>query len=204
MVRYDIMRELLLQQQDKALNEGWRIRFISYEPEGRVMTFGYGDNLAGRLAGLLGAVSLVAGIAATALAIYAAAAGEEPWAEEMFRQAILVFVASLAMIVPCMLIARFVFRARLRRTHATCIDRELRGGPHPKYNRESWNVRILCRYSSDGIAQTGTPYLKIGAEEGTSFVSREAAEQFLAERIAPDGTCWLLVDPQKPRRAYLV
>lgn|GEM_PF-2582034 len=204
MLRYVSMRELLLQQQDKALNEGWRIRFISYEPDGQFMTFGYGENLAGRLAACFGAISLVAVIAATALGIYTAMAGEEPWAERMFRQAVYVCLAGLALSVPCLLVARLVFRATLRRTLATCIDREYRSSPHPEHGRDIWSARIVCRYPFEDISRTGTPYLKIGAEDGAQFISREAAEQFLAQRIAPDGTCWLLVDPRRPLRAYLV
>ena len=198
------MRELLLRHQLKSLNEGWRIRFISHEPDDRPMTFGYGNNWPGRLAGVSGGVSLLAAVAALALGIYANAGEEGVRVEELFRMAVFIFLAALVMAVASMLLARLVFTASLARTRATCIDREFRSTPHPEYNRDSWAVRIVCRYAFEGVQQTGTPHLAIGAEQGMDFASREAAEQFLADRISPDGTCWLRVDPRKPLRAYLM
>jgi hypothetical protein len=198
------MRDRLLHMQDRFLNEGWRIRFIPHGPDGQLMTFGYGENIPGRMAGATGAIALVAGVASGVLGVSSSFAGEDLGVETWFKVSSLVFIAALVALVPLMILARIMFRRSLRRTLGTCVDRELRCVQHPKYNRESWGVRLLCRYTFQGRAHTGTPYLQFGAEQGMDFRSREAAEQFLVDRVATDGTCWLLVDPRKPLRAYLL
>ena len=99
------MRELLLRHQLKSLNEGWRIRFISHEPDDRPMTFGYGNNWPGRLAGVSGGVSLLAAVAALALGMYANAGEEEVRVEELFRMAVFIFLAALVMAVAIALLS---------------------------------------------------------------------------------------------------
>ena len=88
-----------------------------------------------------------------------------------------------------------------RVVNARCLDRELRQirvRTTPGFVM-GWFWRILCEYEYMGVKYRATPSVY-----WRNFQSQEEATAFLNERIRPDGTLLLRVNPECPLEAELV
>jgi hypothetical protein len=84
-----------------------------------------------------------------------------------------------------------------------CVDRELRKIYIPAIagagrGQWTWFWRVVCDYEYLCVHYRVTPEVS-----AMGFNSEEAAREFLAGRVSPDGTCTLRVDPKHPLRTEL-
>ena len=80
-----------------------------------------------------------------------------------------------------------------------CVDRELQKIPALRGGQWNWCWRFVCEYEYLGIIYRVTPEMY-----WMGLPSEEAAREFLAKRISPDGKCLLRVDPKNPLRTELL
>ena len=97
------------------------------------------------------------------------------------------------------LYAAFNKQAGWIRLTAQCIDREIHECHFPsKGNRKIvWEYRLLCTFTRNGSEYRVTPE----ASHTAGFQSQDHARKYLDERIGPDGTCQVWVDPGNPLHA---
>jgi hypothetical protein len=82
---------------------------------------------------------------------------------------------------------------------ARCIDREIQERHYPGKGNVKivWECRLLCEFNHDGTEYRVTPEISHIA----GFQSQDTAQKYLTERIRPDGTSSLWIDPRNPLHA---
>lgn len=166
--------------QDSALNEGWRIQFISYARPGRPMTFGL--ETWSRYVVLAGVLGFLFGLGYT---IYLKEHGRSPAAGLVFTGLGFALAASSIKLRACLL------RRLWREQPARCIDREVRRVR--RHHDFTWDARILCEYEHAGAVVRCTPFLT-----QTGFATEGTAWARVSAVVANDGSCRLLVTPANP------
>jgi len=108
-------------------------------------------------------------------------------------------LAGLIMIFLGRLYASFNKQAGWTCLTARCIDREIQESHYPSKGNIKiiWEYRLLCVFNHNGTEYRVTPE----ASHIAGFQSQDIAQKYLNERIRPDGTCKLWVDPRNPLHA---
>ena len=177
-------REKLRDVQDRTRNQGWRIEWIPWQDPGRAE---YVHNTP---------LTLCTGFGGAALffvSVYLLISGHAQ------GTALAVGLSGLVLIFAGRLYAAFNKQAGWIRLTAQCIDREIHECHFPsKGNRKIvWEYRLLCTFTRNGSEYRVTPE----ASHTAGFRSQDLARKYLDERIGPDGTCRVWVDPGNPLHA---
>lgn len=172
--------------QDSALNDGWRIPFISYAKPGQPMTFGL-ETWAGGVA-LIGVLGFLFGLGYT---IYLKEHGRSPATGLVITGLGFAFAAS------SIKLRAFLLRKTWREVSARCLDREVR---RVRLQQNfTWDARILCEYEGSGAAVRCTPFLT-----QTGFATEGAAWTRVSAVVDNAGFCRLLINPKNPLHTEVV
>jgi hypothetical protein len=108
-------------------------------------------------------------------------------------------LAGLIMIFLGRIYAFFNKQAGWIQLTARCIDREIQERHYPSKGNIKivWEYRLLCVFNHGGNEYRVTPE----ASSIAGFQSQYIVQKYLNERIRPDGTCKLWVDPRNPLHA---
>jgi len=175
------MQNELRELQDEFANSGWRIKQISYAPDGKPVVVGF-ENWPGYVA----VFSMFGFLIGIGLAFY-------------LHNSILIFYIS----IPSLLISfaavatkNLLIKKGWMFIDARCVDREVRKGTGR--NGTIWASRILCEFDHDGTLIQCTPSV-----HWSTWRSEVSAQQFLNSKIDPNGGCTLRVNPKNLREANL-
>ncbi len=167
--------------QDLGNNFGWRIQWIPWQGQGRVEKV-YNTWLS-LMTGLGGAVLfLVSCFLVLTQRAHVSVLG--------------VGVLGLMVAVLGRLYAARYRQAAWIKVAARCDDIEIRKARLPHQGaklRYVWVFRLLCRFNHEGQEFTVTPM-----SSRAGFESEDAANTYLHERIAEDGSCTLWINPDNP------
>jgi hypothetical protein len=171
--------------QDQARDSGWRIKWIPWQEPGSVE---YVYNTPFTLFTGFGGAALFLG-SVVYLFIFKHVQG----------QVLAIGLAGLVMIFLGRIYASFNKQAGWICLTARCIDREIQQRQYPgKGNiKIVWEYRLLCVFHHNGTEYKVTPE----ASHIAGFRSQELVQKYLCERIRPDETCKLWVDPRNPLHA---
>ena len=168
--------------QDQIRDAGWRIKWIPWQEQGRPE---YVYNTPFTLITGLGGAALFIGAliwlmvlkSAQPLALAAAAVG-------------------LLMIIFGRIYAAFNKQSDWICIDAACIEREIKQCEFYSEGNMNyvWEYRVLCEFTFNGRKYRVTPE----ASHIMSFVTESGAQDYLNERIQPDGKCRLWIDPRNP------
>jgi len=178
------IRNNLRDLQGKIRDQGWRIKWIPWQ-EQDCAEYVYNTPL-----------TIFTGFGGAAMFMGAAL-----WL--CFRQAqwhvLVIGLAGLLMIFLGRLYAAFKKQANWLCLASRCIDQEIkeRHFPHKGNVKTVWEYRLLCTFSYNGSEFKVTPE----ASHVAGFQSQDLLGKYLNERIQPDGTCKLWVDPENPLHA---
>lgn len=170
--------------QDEMRNRGWRIEWIvpvdgndvQRHPTNRLALVG--------VAGFLGGLAL--------FGWYVASQGPA-WG----MIGLPVAVGSLALVF-----FSVWWQARTRRRNwvqadARCVDREFR--QVRVQHGLNWEARLVCEFQANGKNYRATP-----AVHYCSFRTEDALQQYIDERVTPNGQCRLFINPANPLECELV
>lgn len=112
---------------------------------------------------------------------------------------LMIALVGLVMIFLGRIYASFNKQAGWIRLTARCIDREIqeRHYPHRGNVKIVWEYRLLCEFTHNGSEYRVTPE----ASHIAGFQSQNLLQKYLSDRIQPDYTCELWVDPRNPLHA---
>lgn len=174
------------QFQNQRENAAWRVKIIPWDDISRPMTID--------ASGLLGAVSLLGALGFfVGLGIAAYDNPKHLW------PGVIVAVGSWLAALGALWLKNQMVRLDWDVAPGRCVDRELQKVPVGRGRQWNWCWRFVCEYEYLGIYYRVTPEMY-----WMGLPSEEAAHQFLAERISPDGKCLLRVDPKNPLRTQLL
>jgi len=166
--------------QDQIRDSGWRIKWIPWQEPGHA-EYVYNTPL-----------TLFTGFAGAALFL-----GSVVYFL-LFRHAqvpvLAIGLAGLVLIFLGRIYAAFNKQAGWIRLTARCIDNEIQEChyPHRGNIKIVWEYRLLCVFTHNGNEYRVTPETSHIA----GFQAKELVQKYLHERIQPDGTCQLWVDPR--------
>ncbi len=166
--------------QDSALNEGWRIPFISHAGPGRPMTFGL--ETWARYVVFAGVGGFLFGLGYT---IYLKEHGQSPAA------GLVATGVAFALAASSNSLRAYLLRKTWREVPARCVDREVRRVR--RHHDFTWDARLLCEYEDAGAIVRCTPFLT-----QTGFATEGAAWARVSAVVANDGSLRLLVNPANP------
>ncbi len=171
--------------QNAALDDGWRIKFISYGRNGRPMTFGF-ETWSVYVA-MIGVVTFFSG---AGFSIYLKEHHRSPFG------ALAVAIAGLGIAASSIKLRDHLLKRHWVEKKGRCLDSEVR---HVFPGRDySWDARVLCEYESNGAPVLCTPFLSY-----IGFVNEESARACIADRVDRDGVCRFLVNPKNPLEVQL-
>jgi hypothetical protein len=180
------MKTKLRNWQDTALDDGWRIKFISHGVKGRPMTFGF-ETWSGYVA-LSGVITFLSGVG---YSIYEKEHHRTPFG------ALLIAIAGLAIAASSIKLRDYLLKRHWTEKKGRCLDSEIR---HLYPGRDySWDARVLCEYENNGVAILCTPFLSY-----IGFVNEASARESISKRIDSAGACRLLVNPKNPLEVLLL
>jgi hypothetical protein len=171
--------------QDKVRDNGWRIKWIPWQEQGRAE---YIYNTPLTLFTGFGGAGLFLGSVAYLL---------------FFKQVqwpiLAIGLAGLMMIFIGRIYAAFNKQGGWLQLTARCIDREIQERHYPSKRNVKivWECRLLCEFNHDGTEYRVTPETSNIA----GFQSQDLIQRYLNDRIRPDGTCKLWIDPGNPLHA---
>lgn len=171
--------------QDQARNSGWRIKWIPWQEPGRTE---YIDNTPLTLLTGVGGASLFLGSVVYLLLF-----------KHVQGLVLAIGLAGLFMIFLGRLYAAFNKQGEWIQLPARCIDREIQERHYPSRGNVKivWEYRLLCVFNHNATEYKVTPE----ASHIAGFQSYDLAQKYLNERIRPDGTCKLWIDPRNPLHA---
>jgi hypothetical protein len=171
--------------QDQVRDSGWRIKWIPWQEPGSA-EYIYNTPL-----------TLFTGFGGAALflwsVVYLLILKYVP------RPILAIGLAGLVMIFLGRIYAAFNKQDGWIQLTARCIDREIQERHYPSKGNINivWECRLLCEFNHDGTECRVTPETSNIA----GFQSQDLVQKYLTERIRPDGTCKLWVDPRNPLHA---
>jgi len=190
------LQKTLRDLQDRARNTGWRIHWIPWQAPGKP-EYVYNTPLT-LVTGFGGAALFLGAASHVFFPIFRSSGNSDPSPEEIY---LIVFLAvcGLAIILLGRFYAAFKRHFDWQRVTARCVDREIqeRSGYQGGDRVAGWEYRLLCTFDFNGRSYEVTPepsYL-------VAFNSQSKLEQYLEERIQPNGTCKLWIDPSNPLHA---
>lgn len=165
--------------QDKIRDRCWRIKWIPWQGLGQV-EYIYNTPL-----------TLFTGFGGAAVffgSVYLLVNRHAQW------RVLAVGLVGLVMIFLGRIYAAFNKQAGWMRLTARCIDREILEChfPHRGNIKIVWEYRLLCVFAHNGNEYRVTPE----ASHIAGFQSKDLVQKYLDERIQPDGTCQLWIDPR--------
>ncbi len=183
------MRRLRVFQNDKE-NTGWRIQMIPYDNPNQPKTVNFRGLAA--IVPVTGALGFIVG---ACVATY----------DGRKYSGLGLWIAVSSLLVAfggVWLKARFEMQWDV--SPGRCVDRELRKILIPAVAGSSSNVwiwfcRVVCEHEYLCVPYRVTPDVS-----RMNFTTEADALKFLAERISPDGSCQLRVDPKNPLRTKLI
>jgi hypothetical protein len=99
-------------------------------------------------------------------------------------------------------------RAAWPKVPARCTERQLQKRKYATEggSTDGWVWRVVCEIDYGGKTQVVSPkvHWSDGGQADTPFWSEKKAQQFIAQRISPQGGCKLRVNPQNPVEAELL
>jgi len=178
------IQEMLHDSQDEIRDRGWRIKWIPWQEPGRG-EYIYNTRF-----------TLFAGFGGGALffgSVYLLCFGHAQW------PALAMGLIGLVMIFLSRIYASFHKQTGWICLTARCLDREIRERhyPHRGNIKVVWEYRLICVFTHKGREYTATPE----ASHEAGFQSQEIVQTYLNDRIRPDRTCKLWVDPGNPIHA---
>lgn len=110
---------------------------------------------------------------------------------------LLILLIGLFLLIICRFIIGYISYKDFVRVEAKCIDQEIKNidGPIPDtgfLKITKWAPRLLCEYTYEGNKYKVTPLIPY---YGT-FLSQKKVELFINNRINPDSTCILWINPK--------
>jgi len=171
--------------QDQVRDSGWRIQWIPWQEQGR-SEYIYNTSLT-LFTGFGGAALFLGSV------IYLL----------LFKQVqglvLAIGMAGLIMIFLGRIYAAFNKQGGWLQLTARCIDREIQERHYPSKGNINivWEYRLLCVFNHNGTEYRVTPE----ASHVMGFQSQDIAKKYLTERIRPDGTCKVWVDPRNALHA---
>lgn len=179
--------------QDRVRNAGWRIQWIPWQGPGKP-EYVYNTPLT-LVTGFGGAALFLGAAGHVFFPVFRSGGAPDPSPEEIYL-IILLALSGLAIILLGRFYAAFKRHADWQRVTARCVDREIqkRTGYRGGDRGTSWEYRLLCTFEFNGRAWQVTPE----PSHMVAFNSQAKIERYLEERIQPDGTCKLWVDPSNP------
>jgi len=177
------------QFQDGHANEGWRIHLIPYDDPNQPKVADFRGVVA--IIPLAGVFGFIIGACVATYGKKHAGAG------------VLIAVSSLLLAFGGVWLKAHV-EMQWDISPGRCVDRELRKILIPAVSGSSggvwgWFCRVVCEYEYLCVPYRVTPDVS-----RMNFTSEADALKFLAERISPDGSCSLRVDPKNPLRTLLI
>ncbi|MHB8138069.1 MAG: hypothetical protein ACYDGO_06720 [Smithellaceae bacterium] len=174
----------LRDSQDHIRNSGWRIKWIPWQEPGQAE---YVHNTP---------LTLLTGFGGAALffvSVYLLVFKHAQW------PVLVVGLTGLVMIFLGRIYASINKQARWIYLTARCIDQDIQERHYPNKGNIKilWEYRLICVFTHNGSEYRVTPE----ASHIAGFQSRDLVQKYLNERIQPDGTCNLWVDPQNPLHA---
>jgi hypothetical protein len=171
--------------QDQVRDSGWRIKWIPWQEPGSV-EYIYNTPLT-LFTGFGGAALFLGSIVYLLIS------------KHVQGPVLAIGLAGLVMIFLGRLYASFNKQAWWTCLTARCIDREIQQRHYLSEGNIKiiWEYRLLCVFNYNGIEYRVTPE----ASHIAGFQSQDLAQKYLNERIRPDGTCKLWVDPRNPLHA---
>jgi hypothetical protein len=171
--------------QDLVRNSDWRIKWIPWQEPGRAE---YIYNTPLTLFTGFGGAALFLGSVVYLLLF-----------KHVQGSVLAIGLAGLVMIFLGRIYASLNKQAAWIQLTARCIDREIQERHYPgKGNiKIVWEYRLLCVFNHNGTEYRATPE----ASHIAGFQSQDLVEKYLNERIQPDGSCKLWVDPRNPLHA---
>ncbi len=191
-----VLQKKLRDIQDRVRNAGWRIKSIPWQESGRP-EYVYNTPLT-LVTGFGGAALFIGAAGHVFFPIFRSGKNPEPAPEELYVT-IGVAISGLAIILLGRLWAAISKQAGWQKVTACCIDREIQkrysysGGKRST----SWEYRLLCTFHFNYRSYEVTPE----ASHTVAFMSERKVEEYLEERIRPDGTCRLWIDLKNPLHA---
>jgi hypothetical protein len=177
------IQKQLCDMQDRLRNAGWRIRWIPWQAPDTPEYIHSKNPLPLIGAALfLGAIFLPGRrIGGITISVNMTIAGA---------------VAGLALAMIGIIYVAHQRQAGWERVDARCIDREI-GKCEDADRTVTWAYRLICVFTYQGQEYTVTPepLHLIG------FHSEHRVQEYLRQRIQPDGRCQLWIDPRNPLHA---
>ena len=186
----------LREVQDNVRNAGWRIQWIPWQQVGKLE---YVFNT--RMTHILNILGI--GLFLTGIVL---AVNVSEFAKNTLLQVsnpvwigIGVSVLGLMVLFGGRVLAAYQKQKGWTPIEATCIDKEVAegvsyGDGHPS---SCWDYRILCVFKYKGKRYEVTPE----CSRMIGFNTKGGVENYLNDRIAPDGKCILYIDPNNPLHA---
>ena len=170
--------------QDRLRNAGWRIQWIPWQlpdtPEFICSPIG-----------LLGAAIFVGTIVVFLFV------GHRSDSSRTISVNVMIVTAAAGLIIALIgiLYSALKKQAGWTRIDATCLGREIREvAGDPDDIKPVWAYRLVCRFIYNEKTYTVTPEYS----HAINFRSAQHVEQYLNERIQPDGRCHLWINPHNP------
>ena len=171
--------------QDQVRDGDWRIKWIPWQEQGRAE---YIYNTPLTLFTGFGGAALFIGSVVYLLIL-----------KHVQGPILAIGLGGLVMIFLGRIYAAFNKQAGWLQLTARCIDREIQQRHYLSEGNIKiiWEYRLLCVFYHIGTEYKVTPE----ASHIAGFQSQDLVQKYLNEKIRPDGTCKLWVDPRNPLHA---